>query len=492
MGNPQHLEWLLEGVEAWNARRRREDFEPDFEGTDIREAFDQAEQLPETGRIPLRAANLRLGDLRETNLRDADLFNANLEGAGLVHANLAGSILGGARLENAELWGADLRNADLRGANLDKADLRRVDLRSANLGGATLVGADLRRSNLYRTDLGWADLRGADIRTQYRSAGASGAITPEYTDLSFATGLTQQQLGTMRGDTGVILPGRLRHPSDWPSPAQTEIDFGNDQSPLLPDQKNPQEIAIADGQLRLVDLAPPGRDDLESIHSDLREDVAGLRASGSLDNISKGLGAVFARFARIVDRDYDTLDQTRLGVQTGALRKRLDGEREEIGRIDPARLGELDAVLMAAELLAARLPEWQAFLAETRADRDAVAAETDAVDDALEQASEAMEADPTHFDASLPDRLREYWDTKTTEAYLAGVAMLNDAAFVVFKAVKQFARDTGTESRKVAVKGVASALVAGLGSVLAKLAGIVPAELEWVLPWLKYVPRLFG
>ncbi len=32
MANQQHIEWLLEGVEAWNARREREESVPDFEG----------------------------------------------------------------------------------------------------------------------------------------------------------------------------------------------------------------------------------------------------------------------------------------------------------------------------------------------------------------------------------------------------------------------------------------------------------------------------
>lgn len=32
MANPQHIGWLMEGVEAWNARREREE----FEGADIR------------------------------------------------------------------------------------------------------------------------------------------------------------------------------------------------------------------------------------------------------------------------------------------------------------------------------------------------------------------------------------------------------------------------------------------------------------------------
>ena len=32
MGNVEHVAWLLEGVERWNARREQMDFVPDFEG----------------------------------------------------------------------------------------------------------------------------------------------------------------------------------------------------------------------------------------------------------------------------------------------------------------------------------------------------------------------------------------------------------------------------------------------------------------------------
>lgn len=39
MANQKHIEWLLKGVNAWNERREREDFKPDFEGTDISGEF---------------------------------------------------------------------------------------------------------------------------------------------------------------------------------------------------------------------------------------------------------------------------------------------------------------------------------------------------------------------------------------------------------------------------------------------------------------------
>ncbi|MCB1354428.1 MAG: pentapeptide repeat-containing protein [Rhodobacteraceae bacterium] len=56
MANPQHLEWLLEGVEAWNARREREDFTPDLRGAGL-------------GGADLRAANLSRADLGGANVK---------------------------------------------------------------------------------------------------------------------------------------------------------------------------------------------------------------------------------------------------------------------------------------------------------------------------------------------------------------------------------------------------------------------------------------
>ena len=35
MANHEHIKWLLEGVDKWNARREQQDFEPDFVGANI-------------------------------------------------------------------------------------------------------------------------------------------------------------------------------------------------------------------------------------------------------------------------------------------------------------------------------------------------------------------------------------------------------------------------------------------------------------------------
>ena len=39
MANPEHIKWLLEGVESWSARCEQEDFKPDFAGANIYEEF---------------------------------------------------------------------------------------------------------------------------------------------------------------------------------------------------------------------------------------------------------------------------------------------------------------------------------------------------------------------------------------------------------------------------------------------------------------------
>ena len=45
MANPEHIKWLLEGVEAWNARREQNPFRPDLEGADISKEFREAKNI---------------------------------------------------------------------------------------------------------------------------------------------------------------------------------------------------------------------------------------------------------------------------------------------------------------------------------------------------------------------------------------------------------------------------------------------------------------
>ncbi len=487
-------------------RRENDDFVPNFANINFERVLN--DRLHHTGLLTAERHPRLIG----INLSQAFLQGADLSKAKLNHANLSFTQLWGCKF-----FGADLRNANFRGANskipdidapqIDLNDLQGQQTFGADLGGAKFANADLARADFTNADMTGADFRrvylrkaslnatnfdgasplmdadvtGCDIRTIFTSGAALGDGFKRITRLPLTLGLTQNQLDTMIGDRGVVIPEDLSYPDHWLEP-----------EPPVPDKSLPKDIVEQDGRIFLRNVAPPTRADLETIHSDLREDVTLLNASGSLNNISMSFDSAFQRFASVVCYEFNRLDQIRLGVQTNTLRLRLDALRKDIAEIAPEKLGDIDAVLLAAELLTSRLPEWIAFLNENRPDQDIVEENAIEIADAITEISEAMQSDPEHYDPALPERLAEYLDTKTTDAYWACISLIDNAAFVTFQSVRNFLRDSMNQTRKTAINGLARSVCTVLGSALAKLAGLVPTELEWILPWLKFIPTVLG
>jgi hypothetical protein len=146
MANPDHLNMLRQGVDAWNAWREREpSITPDLSGADLSEAH-------------LSRANLSSTYLRRTILSGANLCEANL-----LWANLIGVNLSRADLSGADLFRANLYEAKLSRANLCEANLFRADLSAANLIGADLSGAYLGYASLADADITNANLTGCRI-----------------------------------------------------------------------------------------------------------------------------------------------------------------------------------------------------------------------------------------------------------------------------------------------------------------------------------------
>ena len=82
MASCEHIKWLMEGVETWNAKRRELRFRPDLAGAD-----------------------LRCADLTDANLQCADLTDAVITKKTLLRgARLEGAILTHSRIWQAELW----------------------------------------------------------------------------------------------------------------------------------------------------------------------------------------------------------------------------------------------------------------------------------------------------------------------------------------------------------------------------------------------------
>jgi uncharacterized protein YjbI with pentapeptide repeats len=162
MANPEHLQILKQGVQAWNEwRNERPEIKVDLSssmgfGQPVlvrrvtepgRWSTEPAETLRkrDLARFNLSHVDLNTTDLRETILSEANLSGANLHRSSLRRANLrAGegwlsrkpTVLRGADLTEAVLIEADLRGADLREADLSRAIFSETLIIDVNLAGA--------------------------------------------------------------------------------------------------------------------------------------------------------------------------------------------------------------------------------------------------------------------------------------------------------------------------------------------------------------------
>ena len=156
MADQNHVDWLQEGMEAWNARRDASSFTPDLSGVKINlmtnlQGFNfERANLKDSALVgvDLRNANLERADLRNviaplTQFNDTILFGANLQEAKLM----------GTDFSNAILQRADLTNADLTWANLTDADLRFAVVSGACLNDAILARANTLCANLWQAVL---------------------------------------------------------------------------------------------------------------------------------------------------------------------------------------------------------------------------------------------------------------------------------------------------------------------------------------------------
>ena len=177
--NPQHVEWLNEGVESWNRRRKEEPFSPELAGAVIGRG--PAHQI-EPGHLPakrdLLGINLTCADLRGSILdlgvfRCAVFKSANLAGATGHWSDFSDADFRGAQLWNFSAIQAKFCRAKFLDAEFYLApekhfwakdsDFTDVDLSGRNLTGAELSGAQLTRANLVGADLKGAHLVRADL-----------------------------------------------------------------------------------------------------------------------------------------------------------------------------------------------------------------------------------------------------------------------------------------------------------------------------------------
>ncbi|SCY58918.1 alpha/beta hydrolase [Rhizobium sp. NFACC06-2] len=130
MANIDHVEWLREGRDAWNGRRKLVKFKPDLAGVDFREVLDQAFlSAPHSNffsRYDFSEANLR-----NAKLIDLDFSKANFKSADLSHADLTLSSFDGAAFDNANLNGVVAAESSFQDARFPNVEWTNAILRDA-------------------------------------------------------------------------------------------------------------------------------------------------------------------------------------------------------------------------------------------------------------------------------------------------------------------------------------------------------------------------
>jgi uncharacterized protein YjbI with pentapeptide repeats len=116
MANPEHLEILKQGVEAWNKWRN-----------------EHPNVLPNLSEVYVGETDLGGAHFSSTDLRAANLESADFGGADLASADLSYAFLNGANFRRSYILETNFNGASLNGA----------DFTNANLGGTTFANNDL-------------------------------------------------------------------------------------------------------------------------------------------------------------------------------------------------------------------------------------------------------------------------------------------------------------------------------------------------------------
>lgn len=151
MANPEHLDILKQGIEAWNLwRAANPAVRPDLGGADLSDCYLGEANL---AGADLRYAKLTFANLSSANLIGADLSNAVFPQATLIKAELRNAVLieascGFANFLGAKLHSANFRAATLSYANFTLAELPDVNFSDAKLEGVSFINCDLKGANL--------------------------------------------------------------------------------------------------------------------------------------------------------------------------------------------------------------------------------------------------------------------------------------------------------------------------------------------------------
>ncbi len=265
MANPQHVAWLKEGVEKWNARRQSQQFDPDLSSEDISRALGghDREDIRRIS-VRLRSVDLFRANLSNSTLRDTDLTGASFGLANLTNAKLMGSDFTGAQFSGGTSKGArfhsakfsktlflehDLTAAQFNGAKLRETRFLQCTLDQAHLYNESLAGADFILSRPWSALLYWpsADANLGSETFDHKEVGSINDLLDRCREFRKAHG--DEVVLYFRGESRCfpeLRPSVMRMPEPGEAPLRSvEAEMLNDLITRQPEAFNELDSALA-------------------------------------------------------------------------------------------------------------------------------------------------------------------------------------------------------------------------------------------------------
>lgn len=159
--NPQHVEWLNEGVESWNRRRKEASFKPEL--TRCVFGFTGAVQSPSGAVPPVTQFDLTGVDLSGADLRGSIFRNGSFRCSSFVSANLTSARGGRLDFYGSDFRGAQLRRFSVSSANFGMTKFGNLDFYEAEESYITFLDSDFTGAGFSFSDFADADFSDARL-----------------------------------------------------------------------------------------------------------------------------------------------------------------------------------------------------------------------------------------------------------------------------------------------------------------------------------------
>ena len=269
-----------------------------------------------------------------------------------------------------------------------------------------------------------------------------------------------------------------------------------------PDVRQPTSHVVAtefDGEaLTLLPNPPSERNELAAVFNLARREANRLVRHGNLANIAPSLHEAVSDYVHAMPDRFEDLDAICLCLGGEILRLRYEAAKEELQQHFPDRKGQLDGFLLAHDMLARRLPNWQNFLAEeAELGENVDEATAEEVGRDADRIIEEWEKAPDVIDEAIPRVVRMYRQFRHSpgetaeQTTFALIRAIEDVVIAPLQFALDLVKDTGAATRPRLSKTLSVIFTAGVVGAIMHFAGLYPAVFGWVRQGLEFLKQ-FG